>query len=261
MLVSDLISYSLRVAGVLGVGQVALAQDTGDAATALNNMLAQWQRKLWLVFRLDEVTCAVNSGQPVYSIGPDATADLNYPERPANIESAYVRQLIGTSGPGSLPVDFPLRRIDSREEWSRIALKNLRSWPAAFFYDASYPLGQFYIWPIPIQTFFELYLQIQQDVRVALLPTADLNDYLPTETEEAIVYNLAGRLKVMYGLPPNQDLNALARASLNTLRSTNFRIQKLRLPAALGRGGRFKNPMGGWYPETSVGIPYTVTAP
>jgi hypothetical protein len=265
MLVSEMLAYSLRIAGVLGVGQVALAQDTGDAGAALELMLAQWQRKRWLVFRVEEVTCPVISGQPFYTIGPTPTTgpppDLYYPERPANIESAFIRQLIGTSGPSSLPVDFPLQRIDSREEWSRIALKKLQSWPGRFFYDPSYPLGQFYVWPIPIQNFFELYVQIQQDIRVALLPTVELDDYLPTETEEAIAYNLAARLRINYQLPSSPDLIAIATASLATLRSTNFRIQKLGMPAALSRGGRWKNPSAGFYPETSVGIPFNVVGP
>jgi hypothetical protein len=260
MLVSDLISYSMRIAGVLGVGQVPLAQDTTDAENALNFMLSQWQRKRWLVYRLDEVTCPVVSGQPIYTIGP--SAELDYLIRPANIESAYIRQLIGSAGPGSLPVDFPLRRIDSREEWSRIALKNLRSWPGSFFYDPSLPVGQFYIWPIPMQNFFELFVQIQRDIRVGVGPGIEIEDSLPPETEEALVYNLAARLRINYQLPPNQDLNAMARASLATLRSTNYRVQKLAMPAAvMGRGGRWRNPAAGFYPEVAVGVPYTVTGP
>jgi hypothetical protein len=266
MLVSDLLQYSLRIAGVLGVGQVPLAQDTSDCLQALAMMLSQWQRKRWLIYRLDELTCPIASGQPSYTIGPTPAPpspppDLNYNIRPGDISAAYIRQLIGTSGPSSLPVDFPLSRIDSREEWSKIALKNLRSWPGRYFYDPTFPLGTFYIWPVPIQTFFELYVTIEQDIRVDLDPTTEIENYLPAETEEALVYNLAARLRVNYQLPPSQDLNAMARATLGTLRSANFRIQKLQLPAALGRGGRWKNPAAGFYPEMAVGVPYTVTGP
>lgn len=255
--VDDLVSYSLRVAGILGVGQVPLPQDSDDAATALQIMLQQWVRKRWLVYRLIEFDLPVVPGKPSYTIGPGGDFDA---PRPANIDAAFIRQLIGTTGPGALPVDFPLRRIDSLEEWMRISLKLLQSWPGAFFYDPSIPTGSIYIWPIPIQNFFELHVAFPQDI-TDLAAVTDLDEIMPPEANEAAIYNLAGRLRINYQLPPNQDLNALARATLGTLRSTNYRIQKLRMPAALGRGGRWKNPMGGFYPETSVGVPYTTVGP
>ena len=70
MLVSDLIAYSQRASGLLGVGQVALPQDTADAQIALMLMLQQWRQKRWLVFRLDYVLFPLISGVGVYSVGP-----------------------------------------------------------------------------------------------------------------------------------------------------------------------------------------------
>jgi hypothetical protein len=251
MLVSDLVAYALRVAGVLGVGQVPLTQDTSDAETALGLMLEQWQRKRWLVFRLEEKNTPAIAGKGVYAIGPDPAGDLFVRRRPGSIEAAYLRQLTGSS-PASLPVDYPLRRIGSREEWSQIALKRLGSWPSAFFYDPTVRDGTVYIWPVPMQEFFELYLVFPQDLRPLALDV-DLEDFLPPETEEALVYNLAMRLRLNYQLPPDPGLAAAARASLNTLRQTNFAMQPLGMPAGLMRGGRVKNPMGGFV-ETAISV-------
>ena len=39
---SSIINLSLKIAGILGVGQTAQAEDSNDALTMLNAMLAQW---------------------------------------------------------------------------------------------------------------------------------------------------------------------------------------------------------------------------
>jgi hypothetical protein len=258
VLVSDAIAYALRISGVLGVGQVALPQDTADALTALALMMAQWQRKRWLVYRLDEHSTAAVPGKGIYTIGPDPTADIPFPERPGSIESAFLRQLSGTTTPNSFPVDFPLHRIASREEWGRVSLKFLRSWPSSFFYDPALPNGGIYIWPVPMQKLFDLYFMVPTDIRVSLLPDTDLDKYLPAETDEALVYNLAMRLRLNYQLPPDPGLAAAARATLNTLRQTNYTPSHLGMPAGLRGSVRLKNPLGGFYPEVSTGVPYSV---
>jgi hypothetical protein len=285
MLVSDAIAYSLRVAGVLGVGQVALSQDTADALIALRMMLRQWQRKRWLVWRLQELTIPLVPGKGIYTIGPGggpstavetwdstavtwddtattwdvapgATADAPYVYRPGNIEAAYLRQLVSSS-PSSYPVDYRLARVGSREEWADLALKQLQSWPSAFFYDPTVPDGTLYVWPVPIQDLFEVHVFFPQDLGGVIEPATDL-DYLPPETAEALTYNLALRLRLNYRLPTDPGLAAAARAALNTLRMANYAVRPLEMPAALRGAGRIKNPMGGFYPEVAAGVPYTV---
>jgi len=262
MLVSYMGPYVLRVAGVLGVGQVPLAQDLDDIYLALDLLIAQWQRKRWLIYRLDELSCPVVPGQATYSVGPGG--DLDVPYRPADIESAYVRQSFNV---GNLPVDHPLGRINTREEWGRIALKNLISWPGSFFYDPQLTTGTFYIWPIPQQTFFTLFVNVQQDINPVDFvgtPDIEITTFVPPEAEEALVWNLAARARTMWQLPPNPDINAMARSTLDTLRSVNFRVQQLSMPAAVlsrRRGQSYvRNPNAGFI-ETNIGVPITVTVP
>ena len=242
------------MAGVLGVGQTALPQDTSDAMTALKMMVEQWQRKRWLVYRLDDLDIPVVPYKRTWSIGPGG--DLDYPDRPGTIESAYLRQVTGV-GPDTFPVDFPLRRIPSKEAWNRVPLKHLGSWPFQFFYDPTQPKGTFYLWPIPIQSLFELHLSVPQDVS-NFTGTEEITDFLPPESEMAIVYNLALLLRTNYMLTPDPGLLAQARASLNVLRTLNFQMQSLRMPDGLRRNVRFRNPMAGAYPEVAAGLPYPV---
>lgn len=256
----------MRTSGVLGVGQTPLAQDLTDAQNLLTLLMQQWRQKRWLVFRLDNVTFPITLWQPSYSVGPAVTTGTapdvvvtgNY--RPANVQSCYLRQLVG-SGPNSFPVDFPMRILRSRQEFDAIRLKSLGSWPSLIYYDPVIPNGQLYIWPIPIQQIFELYIGFQQAIDMAAegAQVVELTTLLPAETQLALMYQLALMICVGWKLPPDQELQAAARATMNTLRMTNYALQPLAMPTALRwRGARIRNPMAGFYYETATGIPTTV---
>jgi len=248
----------MRVAGVLGVGQTPLPQDTSDAVSALQMMLGQWQRRRWIVYRLDEIESPVTPWQRTWTVGPSG-ADIYYADRPGSIESGFLRQLTGMGGGSdSFPVDYPLRPISSRESWNRIPLKHLGSWPINFYYDPTRPNGTIYLWPVPVQPWFEIHFAVPQDVS-NFTGSEDLDDVFPSEVSEALIYNLAGRLRVNYALPPDQGLLGLARQSLNTVRSINFAMQPLRMPDALRRQVRFRNPMAGHIPDfASATVPFPV---
>jgi hypothetical protein len=265
--VSALIGLSLRTAGVLGVGQSALPQDLADAQQMLVLLMQQWRQKRWLVFRLNYDMIPINMGQATYTVGPssatpvpDFVTDGNF--RPANIQSCYLRQQVGT-GPNTYPIDFPMRILGSRQEYDQIALKNLHSWPACIYYDPIVPVATLYIWPIPVQPLFQLYIAWQQAIDFASegAQTVDLESVLPAETQMALMYHLAVLLQVNYAMPPNQELAAAARAAVNVMRQTNYALQPLKMPAGLLRtGARMKNPLGGFvYPETSASVPVTTT--
>lgn len=255
MLVRDLIDYSLRLSGILGVGQTPLQQDEDDAQRAMVMMMAQWQRRRWLVFRLNELAVRVNSWQATYTIGP--SGDLVMDHRPATVDTALMRQTSGLGLPGSFPIDYPLQRIRSREAWNEIPFKRLGSWPARYYYDPTLPNGTLYVWPIPIQSFFELHVSVPTSID-NVPPEQEIYDIMPPEAEEAIAYNLACRLRANYALPPRQDLVALALTALNTMRVANFGMRALRMPAELQRPSRLRNPMAGHYPELSASVPFPV---
>lgn len=267
MVVSELIGLALRTSGVLGVGQTALPQDLTDAQVMLKLLMQQWRQKRWLVFRLSNLMIPLIPGKPVYTVGPasavptpDFVTDGNF--RPGNIQSCYLRQEVG-SGPNSYPVDFPMRILESRQQFDSISLKNLASWPALIYYDPKVPVADLYVWPRPVQTLFSLYIAWQTAIDVAAegAQTLELEMVLPSETQMALMYNLALLTAVNYKLPKDDALEAMARSSLNTMRMTNFALQPLKMPASLiGTGTRMKNPLGGFvYPEVSAGVPVGTT--
>lgn len=222
----DLIKSALKDCGALGVGQTPLAEDANDALTRLNAMMSQWIRRRWLVYHLVDVVFQ-GTGQLFYTIGAGGDIDTVRPDR---IEAAFFRQTVQAPGNN---VDYPLIVLNAREEYNAIALKTMKSFPAYVFYDSAFPLGKVYVWPVPTNL-YEMHLS----VKAQLQQFASLTDeiILPPEYEECIRLNLALRLGVSYQLAPNNQLVALAKVSLNTIKNTNAQIPSLPMPADLVRG-------------------------
>jgi hypothetical protein len=67
----------------------------------------------------------------------------------------------------------------------------------------------------------------------------NLNDLFvfPPEYFEAMLYNLAGRICLLYQVPINPGVVALATAGLNTVRVANHRVANLVMPGGLSRQG------------------------
>lgn len=137
----DLISEAAKEAGILGVGQTLLAEDIDTCLKRLNAMLAQWQQRRWLVPGLTKVA-ALGNGLKSNKIGPGQYYNAL---RPDKILAAYFTQ---TNNSGT-PVSYSLAPVFSYEDYARLALKELQSFPGWFFYDGDYPYGNVYIWPIP----------------------------------------------------------------------------------------------------------------
>ena len=227
----DIINQALKKAGILGVGQIALAEDTNDAFSDLQDMLGQWQRKRWLIWHL--VTYSVQgTGQESYTVGPGG--QFNISPRPDKIESAYFRQII-TSQPNQ--VDYPLQLIPDMETYNRISLKQLQSFPQYLFYDSGFPMGTAYPWPLIQSNLYSLFITVKE----TLNQFTSLNQtiVLPLEYMAALKFNLAIRLRQAYQLPMDPALVGLAKDALNVIRNANTQISRLRIPADLNRNGLY----------------------
>jgi hypothetical protein len=240
---------ALKRIGVLGVGMSARAEDITDVFFELNSMLAQWNRKRWLVWHLVDAT-AVSTGAESYSIG--VGGDFAYP-RADRIEGAFARLLNTTTQ----PVDYPLGLIQSREDYNQIRLKALNTFPSAVFYDPAWPLGNLFFWPIPAAQTWELHVTLKEQMQ----QFTQLNDTynMPPEYLAAINWNLAGWIRPLYGLPPDQTTVALANSTLATIRAENTAVPTLRMPQGLAgpMGQQGFGPVGsampGYDPNSSGG--------
>ncbi len=226
---NDLIRRALKKAGVLGVGQTASSEDTNDAFADLNDMLGTWSRKRWLCYHLLDKALPL-TGAATYTVGPGGDVDMVRPDR---IEAAYVRILNG----GTRPVDVPIDVIPSYEDWASTSLKTLPgSFPQSVFLDSGFPMGTVYVWPQALAGKYEVHLVFKADL-VAFQTVGD-QVQVPPEYMDALIYNLAGRLRISYGEPPDPAVDALARAALNTIKGANVQVPDLAMPSDLpGCGG------------------------
>lgn len=227
--VSDVITAAMVGAGVLGKGQIAQAADLNAGFTMANYLLAQWNRKRWLVYHLLDVACAT-TGAVSYSAG--IGGDFNTP-RPDRLEDGcFLRQLNTTAGQ---QVDYPLDLISSREDYSRIRLKSMGTWPSCVFYDSGWPLGTVYAWPVPAANLYELHILVKAQLTAFTGLTQSIN--FPPEYEVALSYNLQRRMRAAYRMPADEEINALAKDGLNVLRLANTQVPALRMPrSVIGRG-------------------------
>lgn len=226
----DLIDISLRDAGIIGVGQTALADDTNRALVRLNWMVDQWARQRWFIWHLktDSIVC---TGAQSYSVGP--AGDFPIDPRPDRLEAAFLRQ----TNTGNLAVDYPLELIQARETYNDIALKTLQSFPTSLFYDSDWPTAYAYAWPVPQATIYSLFLTY----KAVLSEFPDLTTAidLPPEYFKALHTNLSVVLRDAYDLPPKPVAIAQAKVALNVLRKANTQIARLRMPAGLVRPGHY----------------------
>lgn len=233
--VQDICTEALKECGAIGVGQTPLAEDIVDAWSRLQYMLQEWNVKRWLVFHLKTLSI-VSNGAVTYTVGPGGQIDTGAGTmRPDKISSAFLRQLT-QSQPNQ--IDYPLELLQSMEDYNKISLKQLKSFPGFVFYDPSWPLGTLYTWPVPQASIYGIYITVK-DVLPSSFPSLGTTFNLPYDYYSAILYNLAMRLRPKYGLKSYQgdSLPGLAKASLNALRGANTAIARLQIPADLNRPG------------------------
>lgn len=227
--VGDLIDFSLRTSGILGVGQTAQAEDSYTGLDWLRTIMGQWKRKRWLVYVQQTVGVDVSTGAQSYTIGGTG-CDFDAGGRVDHITAAVCR-ILGTQPPNL--VDLPLEIIMAHEDWARISVKTLETLPAYVFLDTGYPTGRVWFWPVPPAGMYGLYLICKAPLPTYVALTDPIN--LPDEYLEALIWSLCVRLQMSYGLSARPDHVAALNQAMNTLRMANAQIAMLEIPAPLGR--------------------------
>lgn len=178
-------------------------------------------------------------GYATWSLATATTTVPGGTVRPARIESGFTRQ-IQFSTPNQ--VDWPYDVLQSQEDYNRIALKNLQSFPGAVFLDTAWPLSQVYLYPVPQASIYSINLSVREQLPASFVSAATTLN-LPFEYYNAINLNLALRLRTSYGIStfPGDKLEGLAKDSLNALRTTNAQIARLQMPKRVLRSNGIYN--------------------
>lgn len=229
----DVIYDALRRSGITGRGITPSSTDTSDALADLNDMLGQWRTQRYMVWDLLSTGFVGDGRVTPYTVGPGG--EYNMTPRPNRIQSAFLRQL---NNAGNLPVDTPLKILDAREDYDRVALKTLKSFPMAVFLDTALPLAQLFVypWPSPAGA-YAVYITTKGTMPVVTLDL-DLSGF-PDPYIPAMKFNLARRLRQSYGkgLKPDPELRALANDSLQVIMEMNVQLPEMIMPVAILQQG------------------------
>jgi hypothetical protein len=148
----------------------------------------------------------------------------------------YIPSLTNPASLYSNPIDYDMTVVKSKEDYNRITLKGLGSQSLCAYYDPDYPLGALYPWPVPKLTSYALLLTFPTNLPPMWAQSNETIN-LPYQYYACMYLNLAIRLRAKYriGTFPGDSLPAMAKNSLQTLRSANAQIPSLRMPGGLGR--------------------------
>ena len=205
MLVSDLLTTSLRKIGALSSGETIETTRQSEALSALQSMLRSWGALKANVFASIKEHITLTPTQYVYTWG--SGGDITT-ARPNQVIGAYILDSDGTTH----PVD-----LISEGRYRGITMKTTTSRPYALYYHPDYPLANVYLYPVP-ETAEDLYLD-------SFKPFTETGSFgLSTDTlvfpvyyEEPMVYNLAIRLAPEYGKAVPIEVAAIAKESYDIM--------------------------------------------
>lgn len=235
--IGDLISLAITYAGVIGEGQTASATDANNGLVMCNMILSEWQINRWLNYSLITVS-NLSIGTSSYSVGPSSTTFPITGQRPDKLDAVYVSNV--NASPQTDTFCYPYM---SRESYDRIIDKNKTGLTYSFYYDPAISTnGTLYLYPVPNSN-YSIKINCKSNLGQFTSLVSPIN--LPAPYETALFANLSAKLRPLYGLAPNTQLDATAAATLQTLVSSIAQLPTNVSPSNSNRAGIFSAIGGG----------------
>jgi hypothetical protein len=190
--VRDLILRSFRIAHILGHGEPLGHPEASEAFYQLNDLVDQANTdKLFAVFQT-EIIVPLTPLKQTYAIGPYSASPV--PDvvtvRPVEILSAFSRRD---------DIDYGVFVSHEKTDYDRVILKGLTvdGYSTAVYYQAAYPAGTIYVYPVPVNSGTSLHLT----VHASITQFGALEDevIMPPMYFSWLQYKLAERLCPEYG--------------------------------------------------------------
>jgi len=225
-----IISDALKELQVIGEGETPSATMLSDGLRMLNRLLETFSTDGEFAYAEASESIAL-TGQQSITLGPSGSVTT---KRPIKIESAYVDR-------GG--ISYPVSVLDG-EQYDALTYKaQAGANTAAIYYDATYPDGTLYLYPV--STGCTLHLSVMQSVK-QFASTSDQID-MPEGYEDAIILALAVRMGPGYGKKVSEDTKQAARRAMGAIKRVNRDVPMMDLPAAVagGSGTSFGDFIGG----------------
>lgn len=221
----DLIKRAYRLIGVYAIGETPSADETADAMSALNSMLASWSNEKLMVYAAtkDSITCTPNVG--TYTLGPSGDVIT---VRPQDIDPATSFDWLG--------ITYPLA-IATLDQYQSIKNKALNSTlPSIVRLEPTFPNATVYLYPVPS---LAITLNVWSWKPLTSFTSATDTVNLPPGYEEAISTNLALMLAPENEMQPSPQVVKMATMSKKLLKRQNWEPLTLGVEAGIPGGGRF----------------------
>ena len=214
MLCRDLLYIAFREARILKRPQgVNSNNELMDGLIFLNQLLNYWAARGCYAWTTTFQVYTLTPGHQPHLIGPILSPpDFAVALRPTGITSASIIL------PGNPTTDVPVN-IRDNAWWAHNSVKNIQSSiPTDLYYEADYPNGQLWFWPVP-----NVGHQARLEGNVVLQQFATLDDVFvaPQAYEAALTLSLAEELVDIWGTEMPGNLARRAMKARDALQSNN----------------------------------------
>lgn len=218
----QLITGSMRLIEAVASGETPTTDEQTDALAVLNQLLESWSLQGLAVYRRDLTPYTTVAGQASYSIGAGEEWDG---ARPMTIKGAYATVN---------DVDYPVDPMTTQQYADLTDKDEQAEIPDGVYYDATYPNGTVYLFPVP-STAITVTLVI--DEQLSSLASVSTTISFPPGYERALRYALAVELAPEFGKTPSPIVVQNALDALALIKSTNQQPTYLTFDGMVTGGG------------------------
>ena len=229
-----IIKSAMLKIGALTKNEVPSSDESQDALSSLNELIASWSNDGMLTIVRTIETFTLTGGLREYQYGylgdiegngsfssgfssgfdvDSVTAEDFDGARPNKIIAAYVS--IGST-------DYPLKIINDVPMFL-VEYKNITGIPEYLNFDNGYPVANIRLYPVPSGAYSITLMTEKQFSSITLAEDVDL----PTGWLRALKYNLAMELAPEYGQPVTPEIAQIARESKASIKKSIMRNRPL----------------------------------
>lgn len=228
----DIIGASLRLISSATPGEAVNGTEASNALTVLNRLLAAFSMEWGLINQTTIEPFPLLVNQVSYTIG--VGGDFNT-VRPDIIVNQWLYDTVAD-------IRYPIDQI-SDWQYNAITKNDIGSIPKVIYYDAQFPLGVIYVYPVAGTTNYVLNLESKKPMAQFLTLNDQMN--LPGEYYEELVMLLADELAPEYGYEIPQKLASKIDRVRDLMKARNFKrtVATFDYPT---RGVRNGSILDGW---------------
>lgn len=155
--------------GVIAAGDTLQQPMASMFLSQLARLVDDWNANRAMIFATDFLTFTFTPGLNPHTIGPTGTWVVD--ERPVQIEAAVVVLSSGVTGVNAPQIRIHDQNVGIPTWFSSLTTPNIQtSYPTDAYYNATWPNGSFYLWPVPA-TAYDCQIQVRMPLGSFTLDT------------------------------------------------------------------------------------------